>query len=415
MSGRRWTASTYLVVTLLLGYPTLAVAVQGGMSAVFFLTVVCSIYLLYINRLEGRRADLGRAARIYGLAMGLPALAVLANQISLGEFDARSYDSPARFLLAPLIYLALVNIRVNLAAALELAFPLGAISSLVTAALTPQAGGRAVTYFLDAIHFGDLALLFGFLSLFSINWFRRDPRWVLSLKWLGLGAGVYTSILSGTRGGWVAIPALAALWLFWSGGAGRKTSRYFMMLAVLIACAASYFLSDMVHQRVDRAISNVYSYTSGQVDSGTAVRLELWKASFHVFMQHPFFGAGTEGFKHALSAMHEQGLINELVMVEGISEAHSEIAGNMARYGALGLVSILALYLVPIWNFGKFLRSNSSLSAGAARMGICVAVSFLIFGLTVETFNFKMVAALYSFTIAVLLAVAANKHASVAN
>ncbi len=410
-TGYGRTVSAYLVVTLLVCYPTLAVALQGAMNAVFFLMVACSAYLLYLDRLAGEKPDLGRSTQVYSLAMLLPTVAVLANQVSLGTIEPREFDGPARFLLAPVLYLALVNTRVNLAAALELAFPVGAISAFLTATLTPPVWGRAVSYFLDAIHFGDFALLFGFLSLFSINWYRLDSRWMLGLKLLGSIAGIYTSILSGTRGGWLAIPVLAALWLFWVNRERGKLYRYLTLVTVLIACVASYFLSGMVQQRVDRAIANLHSYAAGGVDSGTAARLELWKASYYMFTQRPWFGVGTEGFKQMLTTMHEQGRIAELVMVEGKMEAHSEIAANLARYGAVGLVAILMLYLVPIWNFAKFLRSKNGLSAGAARMGICVAVSFLVFGLTVETFNLKVVAAFYSFTIAVLLAVAANRHA----
>lgn len=381
------------------------------MDTMFFILLGCSLYLLYKNKAAGTPLSLDRSALPFLIAMFLPTLAVFANHVSLNIFDLHPYDSPARFLLAPLIYLALANTPINLALMLEIAFPTGAIASLLTAKVTPTVDGRAVTYFLDAIHFGDLALLFGFLSLFSINWGRRDPRWVLSLKLLGFIAGLYTSILSGTRGGWVAIPVLFTLWLFWST---PKQLKVYRTLMVLTACLASYFLSGMVHQRVDRAISNLHSYEAGQVDSGTAARLELWKASYYMFTQRPLFGVGPVGFKQMLTNLHDRGIINELVVTEGNAEAHSEIAGNLARYGAAGLISILALYFAPIWSFRKFLHSDSLLSAGAARMGICVAVSFLIFGLTVETFDLKMVAAIYSLTISVLFAIVTNKHEYVA-
>ena len=413
MPGRRWAVTTYLVVVSLLCYPTFSVAIKGGMNAMFFMLAGCSLYLLYVNRLGGERTKLDRSTRIYIMAMILPALAILANQLSLKAFDPHPYDGASRFLLAPLIYIALANWRNNIAAVLEIAFPIGAISSLVMAEVTPTRDDRAVTYFLSAIHFGDLALLMGFLSLFSINWIRRDPRWVWSVKSAGFAIGIYTAILSGTRGGWAAIPVLIALWFFWGGREHQKQLRFHTLLyMVLTVFVAGYFLSGLVGHRLDLVISNLQEYMAGRVNSGTAARLELWKASYYMFTEQPFFGVGPDGFKQMLVTLHDRGIINELVVIEGTAEAHSEIAGNMARYGLMGLVSILMLYIAPIWGFKKFVYADDRMAAIASRMGICVAVSFFIFGLTVETFDIKMVAAFYSMTIAVLLAIATNKHAA---
>lgn len=399
------------ITPLLLCYPALSLAVKGGMNTIFFALVCLSVYVIYSLKSNGIGLNIDRTTKYFSVAMILPTLTIFANQVATKSFDPHPYDTSLRFLLAPLIYIALKNLDAKIPAALEFSFTVGAIASIVVAILSPSIDGRATSFFLSAIHFGDLALMFGFLSLFSINWVNNDTKLVLLLKIFGLVAGAYISVESGTRGGWLAIPIVLALWLFFANQRTRKISPFLGVFLVLLACLASYFLTNMIQQRVDRAISNLVSYFNGNIDSGTAARLELWKASFYIFSENPFFGAGPEGFKEILIMLYDKGIITELVVIEGKAEAHSEIAGNLARYGALGLISILSLYLVPIWLFVKHIHSDSCKIAVAARMGICTSVAFFIFGLTVETFNIKMVAAFYSLTIAVLLAVVTGRQA----
>lgn len=59
-----------------------------------------------------------------------------------------------------------------------------------------------------------MALLLGFLSLFSVNWIRMDHPIVKLLKIIGLIAGLSISVLSGARGGWVAIPVFVFVFIY---------------------------------------------------------------------------------------------------------------------------------------------------------------------------------------------------------
>ena len=50
------------------------------------------------------------------------------------------------------------------------------------------------------------------MAALSINWDRKDGAAVIALKVLSLFAGVWISIQSGSRGGWIAIPVVAVIW-----------------------------------------------------------------------------------------------------------------------------------------------------------------------------------------------------------
>jgi O-antigen ligase len=74
----------------------------------------------------------------------------------------------------------------------------------------------------------------------------------------------------------------------------------------------------------------------------------------------------------------------------------------------LGLLAILAIYLVPLILSLQATKSGDPVKRTAAIMCVFVVASYLIFGLTVETFNFKMFASFYAMTVAILLGIARN-------
>jgi O-antigen ligase len=110
-----------------------------------------------------------------------------------------------------------------------------------------------------------------------------------------------------------------------------------------------------------------------------------------------------------MSTLTQSGFITSKAADFGRGEVHNEILANMAKLGIVGLLSILAVYFVPLIIFLRTLKSNSDTKRTAAMMGGCLVLGFLVFGLSVETFDMKMNAAFYSLTLAVLLAIATNK------
>jgi O-antigen ligase len=88
---------------------------------------------------------------------------------------------------------------------------------------------------------------------------------------------------------------------------------------------------------------------------------------------------------------------------------HNEILAQMVRFGIFGLLSILAVYLVPLLYLWRLAKSNLQPQRTAAIMGMILILGFFTFGLTVEIFNLKMTIAFFSLTLAVLFAAASNK------
>ena len=388
-------------------YPLLLLTVKGGMGVIFFLLFFLSVAILAKTR--NRLPSLGLPDYWFAFAMSSSLFATLLSQAYHANFLFRYWDSPARLMLAIPIYLALKNLGVRIATALETGLPLGAIAGFLVAATNQyfqfgSLASRLSTSYMNPIHFGNLALLLGILSLCSINWTGKDNRYLLALKMLGLFSGVGASIMSGTRGGWIAIPFVMLVWIFFQPNIdkGKMLVRGIGIIACLLV--VSYLCIDGVQQRVDQLITEAVSISRGELHTSMGLRLQLWHAATIMFMENPLFGVGPDAFFQKISELQQSGAIPNADSETYGTEVHSYYFALMAELGVFGLAAGFTTFVIPLALFFKASKSAHQFNRIAASMGACTVVSFIIFCVTVEMFNLKMVASFYAVTVAVLMA-----------
>jgi len=408
-----FTRLEYVFGAVLLSYPALLFLVRGGMNGALFLLTILALFLLISRKAYKNNFD--TADRYFSIAMASGLVAILLSQLFHHDMIARYFDSDSRFLLAIPVVLALRHINIKMLSIMQYAFPLGAIAALVSVWMTnPGVRTDALTSFMNHIHLGDLALLLGFLSLFSVNWTGRDHLLVKLLKILGLIAGLSVSVLSTARGGWIAIPVFMFVFVYFRTNGKLFNKLLLAMLSIGVVGLLGYFFIEPIHQRVWMIYSDLSQFSGGNADTSIGVRLQLWNAAFHLIAQNPVFGAGADGFRGAMDGMSASGLITPVAAGYGKGEVHNEILAHTVRFGVFGLASIMAVYFVPFVIFLRTARSKIHQQNVAAMMGMCVTLGFFVFGLTVETFDLKMTAAFYSMTVAVLLAIATHDKLTMA-
>lgn len=376
------------------------------MGILFGIMLIASLAYLFSIRNKKLAPHWDKTSIAFALAMASPVVAIFLSQAYHGDFKAPSYDWASRFLLAVPIYMALRQTNIRTITVLQYGFPIGALVGLVMLKLHPfDWGGRYTTAeFFNLIHFSDSALMLGFLSLFSIHWERKDHPVIIVFKLCGFAAGIYMSIQSGERGGWVAMPVLLLLWVI--AHSKEKLWLKLGVATVLVATIAwlSYTKIDVMHTRIDSIFSDLTLYAQGNKDTSVGIRFQLYLAAIHLFTENPLFGVGPGGFPQAMSALTANGMVTPLGGILGTSEVHNEILHKCAETGIFGLVSILAIYLTPIFTLWKPLKASDTLTRMSAFISLCLILGFFIFGLTVEIFDLKMTATFFAFTLATLMA-----------
>ncbi len=402
-----------LMAGLLLIYPMAMLHVKGGMNAAFLFTLLCALMLLAARPREMHTIEWQREWTPYVLAMFGMTVAILISQSWFQNYDGHPFDAASRYWLAIPIFLAMYRLRLNVFITLQYAFPLAAISGLLMAHYL--ADGRSGIDTLDLIHFGDFELTLGFLSALSIDLLGKDKLSLRLLKLVGLAAGITASIGSGSRGGWLAIPIYIALIVYFRRG---KIFPKVAVSGLAVGIAVAVLLCSThagVSQRLNQVGSDVNSFETGQRDTSVGVRWQLYKAAVEVFVRHPIFGVGPEGFAAEMKPMAEAGKLTAMAADLGKGEVHNDILSKAAGMGIFGLLAILAVYFIPLKLFWRAAHStNESIKRGGL-MGVMFVSGFVVYGLTVEFLNLTLATAFYSFTIAVLLAFCYNIHHTAIN
>lgn len=400
--------SLLILQAILLVYPILLLTVPGGVGGSFILLLLLSIYMLIRQGRAGLRGAMDRDTALLAVAMAATFVSVGLQELHQMQADASAFDSPSRFLVAPLMFMALRNINGKSIGILQYGLPLGAI---LIAGVTLASGQHIYvhTYFLMHIHLGDLSLMLGVLSVLAINWTRKDPHWLLALKVLGLLAGAYVSLLSGARGGWAAIPLFLIAYAL-ASPTFRK--RLWLNLTLLLgacglAAVLSFYVSNTVHQRFEAVVSDLRAATP---DTSLGIRLQLWHAAIQAFEESPLVGVGPDGYRALMDKKQALGELSVSTAITGRGEIHSYYFATLARYGLIGMIALAMLFLVPLRLFYRRREDPADYRRIAARMGMALVMGFMIYCVTVEMFNLKMIATFYAMTVAILLAAAYGRE-----
>ncbi len=395
---------------LLLVYPTLMLAVKGGMNGTFLLMLLL-VLAVWIVRPAGIGPTIWkREWTVYAVSMVAMTAAIFASQSYHQNYSASPYDGASRYWLAIPVFLFLRRLDLRSLAMLQFAFPLAAITGFLLAKEIKDLTGRMGVQTLDVIHFGDFELILGVLSLLGINWFGHDKSQIRIFKMLGFIAGTSASFLSGSRGGWVAIPVFVIILVHLFTTAKSLKTLMFSAIAAALISSLLYFANSTLQQRMNELAYEIVSLEQGNKDSSTGIRLQLYRAAIDMFLRHPAFGVGPGEFAQEMQPMMEAKKITPSAAEMGRGEVHNDILCKTAGMGVFGLAAILSIYFVPMWLFWRATKSDARHVRRAGILGVVFVTGFFVFGLTVEILNLTMAIAFYSFTVAALLAVCYNIH-----
>ncbi len=315
----------------------------------------------------------------------------------------REHDKPFRFIAASIALLYLVRFPPK-----ESYFWSGVAVAALSAGLiacyerlylnSARADGHT-----NAIQFGNLAMLYGLLCLVGVRWAMTKSmyRWFwISALVLGFIFGLLASLLSGSRGGWIGLPFILLFISrqYW-GLIPRRMITGMMATAVLIVVTLYMVPSTGIQVRVHSVFTDLQKYAEGNVLTSVGTRLELWRGSLLVISDHPLWGMGRFGYEETLVEMRDQGVINPAI----ISHSHNELLDAGVRRGLIGILSLIALYCVPLIIFKRHL--NQAETDHLAMAGLVIILAYIDFGLTQVFFAHNNGVMIYAFAIVILMSI----------
>ncbi|MCE8024788.1 O-antigen ligase family protein [Billgrantia aerodenitrificans] len=257
---------------------------------------------------------------------------------------------------------------------------------------------------LHAILFGNLGLLMGLLCLAGLSWsFARRERWPWSLLLIAGGlAGLITSALSGSRGGWIGLPL--AIWVLYRGHGRRLPLSWRMtLMAALVTLLGSLYVMPQtgVASRVDNAVTSLRHYVAGDDDmNSVSARLEMWRGSSQLILERPLLGWGSSGYQIAMWERGAEGMQHPSLARHW--HAHNEVLDAWVKRGVPGLIALLGLYFAPLWLFARGVGAGSGERRALAVAGTLVPVAFIDFGLTYCFLAYPAGSLIYALLIATL-------------
>lgn len=268
-------------------------------------------------------------------------------------------------------------------------------SGVVALVQTVGLGLERAHGFTNAIQYGNLSLLIGIMALAAllVLWPHLTA---IQRVWLACGGalGLVGSLLSETRGGWLALLPMAAVLMLVLARRGLGARVWRAALALGVASALAWpFVHGELQARLDLASSEVQAYVQRH-EAATSIgqRLEHWRLAARMGSERPLFGWGG-AYDAEKRRQVEAGLADPFVL--GFGHAHNEILDTFARRGLIGVALLLLYLLLPLWLFwpraARIGAGDGDLVAATrlalGLVGILLPLGYLGFGLTQVFFS----------------------------
>ena len=398
-----------LLLALALGLILPKVAGAG-----FLLLGLISLVWLTANRawhLRGLHASeqlLTVAATLY---VGITLLAVLWH--GLDPAATQTVGRVARLLLILPLFLYLRQIQ-NLAPFWWLGLAGGALIAGIHAwwfllsgqigEFEARAGGAT-----NPIYFGGIALLMAIMLLPRIA-SSEVPGWQRLLAAVAMFGGISASLLSGSRGAWLAALPLLLLYMLSFGARSARAWRFGLPALLLFAALALNVLPQVnMDERMADVGRELAASLSGQAaEGGVAERLQMWRIAGRLILQQPWLGPGPGAFEQALAEAVAAGQVNPQLL--DYRHPHNQFLSALLYAGLPGLICLLLLFALPLRRFWLMRRSSLISTLNLAWCGIAAVGMLAVMALSESIFERNIGVVWFSLLLAASLALVASER-----
>jgi len=341
------------------------------------LLIFIGIYLLFIQKPTPQELA---ALKLY-TTLTISYFVVMAFSVLLSSEptnDPVHLSRIAYFLFAPFIALAIYRSDISFEKFLISIKIEAILIGLIALYGTFIMGHMGYSGMYNANTFADIAVT---LVLFSAISIKTESKREFIFTLVAVSFGILAIALSGSRGALVAITLMMLLYIIiLQLMPNRDTKRVLILWVVAMSVLfGSLYLSDRMRGKLVLINTEVSQWEPGRDNTGSVgIRLEMYSAGIQAFLDSPWVGYG---YYNATKAASRYATTDKAAKkMARYWHLHNEYISAMVNAGMMGLITLLALFIIPLRVFFGHLRSPDSAHYGA--MGIFLILGYASLGLT---------------------------------
>ena len=268
--------------------------------------------------------------------------------------------------------------------------------------LTALGKSRSEGLLNNAIVFGRTAAVMGFLGLGGFFVVKDSRRyWFL----LAPALGTIVLVLSGTRGGMLALPGTFLISLVAIAVHSRQRLRVMLgaALLLLVLLVAGFIVQSQTHSRMESLIEvgSAILGGEGEVDRSTSHRLRMYEAGYQAFNASPILGHGWAHLTHAASTFMDESEAHQVLWSKNHNHLHNDLLNFAVASGVPGIVAFVLFLAAPLVQAVTRRRDFVRPSAPLAYLGSLVAI-YAVAGLFDMTIGYDVSTTVFAFTTALV-------------
>ena len=278
------------------------------------------------------------------------------------------------------------------------------LMSLVEYLISPQvrAGGSTG----QPVLFATMALSLVAVAGASYRHYLKSSLPNLILWLCALILGLIAVYLSGTRGAWIAFPALSIALLLFHLENSSKTKNLTVMLIILVIVPLVIYQFPLHKNRIDTGIDMASQlitegYDPAQKRNSFSIRYELWQAALQIFNENVAFGVGPGNYRPAMKQYVNEH--NASPRLPNLKHAHNQMSSTLMTKGLIGALALVLMIGAHFYLCVKYLKKDRPPDVRALALAAStILITFVFLGLSSSPLETKITLVFYGFSLAEL-------------
>ena len=405
--------------SLIIVCPVFLLTVKHWTNFVLLVVFVGSLFFLYRKKdITIQDTDRVRHWRwIISLTLIGPLLAVGMGQLLRGEFYPPNFDAPLRIAFCAPIFLAItfgwlhINGKEQITFLwVKYTFPGMLIWTFIDRPSwsTSWGANRITTFFVDPLTFGSLTLLFSLFSFAALSFFWQK----LSIThrifvFFAVFSGLYLSVMSGSRTGWLALPFFLFFWYrYFAWFQYGKKKAFWGVILLMSGIIFLVPLQPLLVEKIYLAFAEInnYHWNSLNPDNSVGMRISFYRMAVFYFFENPLKGWGDLGWMELINSPEISQYATAFTKNFPKNGFHNEVLTSAVRSGIWGLISSLALLFIPIVFVISIQTKNASHTLKFLSFFLLIFMTHMIVaGMTTEVTNLVFLASFVGLSLSIFI------------